>query len=105
MQTNSTIPEPEGMKSEAAITEQDLPASVVQAIKQGRKVVAIKMLREETGLGMANAKVLVDRASARINPRPPRQVHMRDYNPVNGRLLGMAALLIAVFAVYRFYFA
>lgn len=93
------------MKSEVVITEGELPDDVVEAIRQGRKVVAIKMLREATGLGMANAKVLVDRASARIAPRPPRQVLMRDYNPNNARLLSMMLILVAAFAGYRLFFA
>lgn len=42
---------------------QKLPADALEAVRQGRKVEAIKILREETGLGLANAKVLVDRAS------------------------------------------
>lgn len=93
------------MKSEVIVTEEELPENVVEAIRQGRKVVAIKMLCEESGLGMANAKVLVDRASARINPRPPRQIYMKDYNPVNVRMLAMAVVLFAVFGLYRFYFS
>lgn len=93
------------MSSEVIITEDDLPADVLKAIKQGRKVVAIKILREQTGIGMANAKVLVDRASAKYNPRPPRQTLMRDYNPVNTRLIGMFFLLAASFAAYKYFIA
>lgn len=92
------------MKSEIVITENELPDDVVEAIKQGRKVVAIQMLRDATGLGMANAKVLVDRASTRIAPRPPRQVLMKDYNPTNSRLLGMLLILSVAFVSYRLFF-
>lgn len=90
------------MKSEIIITENELPPEVIEAIKQGRKVVAIQMLRDATGLGMANAKVLVDRAAARIAPRPPRQTLMRDYHPTNMRLLGMVLVLAAAFAAWRY---
>lgn len=92
------------MKSEVVITDNELPEDVLEAIKQGRKVVAIKMLREATGLGMANAKVLVDRASARVAPRPPRQILMKDYKPSKLRLLGMVLLLAGAFAAYRLFF-
>lgn len=91
------------MKSEVIITDQELPAEVVTAIKQGRKVVAIKMLCDITGIGMANAKVLVDRASVRLNPQPPRQTFMKDYNPTNMRLVSMVFLLAAAFFAYRYF--
>lgn len=90
------------MGSEVIITENDMPAEVLEAIKQGRKVVAINMLRESTGLGMANAKVLVDRVSSKVAPRPPRQTLMKDYKPTNIRLLGMVVVLAALFLGYRF---
>ncbi len=90
------------MKSEIIITENELPPEVIEAIKQGRKVVAIQMLRDATGIGMANAKVLVDRAATRIAPRPPRQVFMRDYRPTNTRLLTMVLLLAAAFAAWNY---
>lgn len=93
------------MKEEFIITEDELPADVMRAVKAGRKVVAIKLLREATGLGMANAKVLVDRASAKYAPKKPRQALMRDYNPTNTRLVGMLFLAIAAFAAYKFLFA
>ena len=50
------------MKSEVIVTQNQLPADVIQAIEKGRKIEAIKILREATGIGLANAKVLVDRA-------------------------------------------
>ena len=93
----------ENMKSEVIITESELPEDVLDAIREGRKLVAIKMLQEKTGIGMANAKVLVDRASTRLAPRPPRQTFMRDYyHSPHGRLLFMVLLLAATFGAYRF---
>ena len=50
------------MNAEVIVTEQELPLEVIEAIRQGRKVEAIKLLREAKGLGLANAKVLVERA-------------------------------------------
>lgn len=93
------------MNPEVVLTEDELPADVVVAIKQGRKVVAINLLMESTGIGLANAKVLVDRASVRLNPKPPRQTFMKDYNPMNRRLIGMAFTLFAVFLAYKLYFS
>lgn len=94
------------MKSEIIITEGELPTEVIDAIKDGRKLVAIKILQEQTGIGMANAKVLVDRASARLAPRPPRQIFMKDYyHSAHGRVLSMFLLLTIVFAYYWFNYA
>jgi hypothetical protein len=90
------------MNSEVVITDSELPAEVVAAIKEGRKVVAINLLMATTGMGMANAKVLVDRASTRLNPKPPRQTFMKDYNPVNRRMIGMALVMFALFLAYKF---
>ena len=49
------------MQKELVLSENQLPSDVIRAIEEGRKVEAIKILREATGLGLANAKVLVDR--------------------------------------------
>jgi len=59
------------MNSEAVISDSDLPAEVLQAIRQGRKIEAIKLLREKTGLGLANAKVVVERAWRTHGPVKP----------------------------------
>lgn len=91
------------MNKEIIITEHDLPPEVTQAIKEGRKIVAIKLLREATGMGLANAKVVVDRATARLAPRPPRQAVMRDYNPINTRLVVTLLVVAAAFIAYRYF--
>lgn len=91
------------MKHEIIITEKDLPPEVTQAIKEGRKIVAIKLLREATGMGLANAKVVVDRATTRLAPRPPRQAVMRDYNPINTRLVVTLLVVAAAFIAYRYF--
>ena len=45
----------------------NLPADVINAINAGRKIEAIKLLREAQGLGLKEAKHAVD-AYARENP-------------------------------------
>ena len=90
------------MSSEIVINDNELPPEVVMAITQGRKIEAIKLLREATGLGLANAKVLVDRAVRRheqINP----QMHNMTQESNNGRLLGMLLFLLLTFGFYRFF--
>lgn len=88
------------MNSEVIISENELPAEVLEAIRQGRKIEAIKLLREETGLGLANAKVLVDRASRAHGPaKPIPSFDDQSTGPGVLTFLLMLALLLAA-AVY-----
>ena len=92
------------MKPEVIITEQNLPEDVLRAIKQGKKIEAIKLLREETGLGLANAKVLVDRASSKFAPKSPNPAI--THVPSGAISLLKMVLAVAVFiAVYRYFSA
>ena len=43
-----------------AESDQDLPAQVVAALERGQKIEAIKLLRELRGLGLKEAKELVE---------------------------------------------
>ena len=90
------------MSSEIVINDNELPPEVVMAITQGRKIEAIKLLREATGLGLANAKVLVDRAVRRHEQIDP-QMHNMTQESNNGRLLGMLLILMLTFGFYRFF--
>ena len=42
---------------------QEIPTEVMRAITAGRKIEAIKLLREQTGMGLLEAKELVDSIS------------------------------------------
>jgi hypothetical protein len=90
------------MSSEIVINDNELPPEVVKAITQGRKIEAIKLLREATGLGLANAKVLVDRAVRRHEQINPQMSNMTQESN-NGRLLGMMLFLLLTFGLYRFF--
>ena len=91
------------MKPEIIIADNELPPEVIKAITQGRKIEAIKLLRETTGLGLANAKVLVDRAALRYAQLNPGSRAMTEESNT-GRLLGMMLVLAVVFAIYRYAF-
>ena len=43
-----------------------LPASAAAALEQGNKIDAIRLLREQTGLGLKEAKAIIDAQSQRI---------------------------------------
>lgn len=87
------------MKSEVIITENQLPADVLAAIEQGRKIEAIKILRESTGIGLANAKVLVDRAWRTHGPEKPIPSFADQPNGLSSlaKSLGLVLLLVAAY--------
>ncbi len=51
--------------------ENQLSASVMDAIRSGRKIDAIKQLREERGLGLKESKHIVDREMAAYRASNP----------------------------------
>ena len=89
------------MKSEVVLTEHELPADVISAIEKGRKLEAIKILREKNGLGLANAKVLVDRATSRLVPHPSTSA-MVDEESGTKKLMKSLLLLTVLAALYYF---
>jgi hypothetical protein len=88
------------MKSEVVITEQQLPGDVIAAIEQGQKIEAIKLLREATGLGLANAKVLVDKASRTHGPKKPIPNFADQSEGVSGLAISLGLVLLIVAAWY-----
>lgn len=91
------------MERDTVLTEDDLPPQVLRAIALGRKVEAIKLLQDATGLGFANAKVLVDNAARHYAPRTTRPAFVQERTSVP-LLLGALLLAAAAFAVYHYYF-
>lgn len=91
------------MKSEVVITEQQLPGSVIAAIQQGQKIEAIKLLREATGLGLANAKVLVDRAYRTHGPQKPIPSFADQPSGIGSlaKSLGLVLIMVAAWYFYR----
>lgn len=93
------------MNREVVITEDDLPPDVIRAIERGRKIEAIKLLRESTGLGLANAKVLVDKAARRHGPPSAAVPGFVEEETNVTSLLKALLLVVIVFAGYHHYFA
>ena len=91
------------MQTEVVITESDLPADVIQAIADGRKIEAIKMLREATGLGLANAKVLVDRAARAHGPRKSAQSALDPLTEDVGNGKFLVSLVAAILLGIAYY--
>ena len=90
------------MSKETVVTVNELPPKVVAAIKSGQKIEAIKLLRIETGLGLANAKVLVD-AGVRLHGVPSRHSAMMQESGGNNALLSLFLLLLIAFGAYQYF--
>lgn len=88
------------MSTEVIVTEQELPIEVIEAIRAGRKVEAIKILRESTGLGLANAKVLVERAWRTHGPVRELPSFKDEPRP----LTTLAKYLVTLFAAVAVYY-
>jgi ribosomal protein L7/L12 len=91
------------MHKELVLNDNQLPTAVVRAIQDGRKVEAIKILREATGLGLANAKVLVDRVSRTHGPKKEYISYKDESNGV-GKLLASIVAIAALIGAYYYYY-
>lgn len=89
------------MSSEVIVTENELPVDVIDAIRAGRKIEAIQLLQESKGLGLANAKVLVDRASRTHGPKKPLPSFA---DQPRGPSLLVKSLMTVFVAVAAYYF-
>ena len=85
--------------------DSELPEDVVQAIQRNRKIDAIKLLRDHRGLGLKQAKQIIDdhvqrnpTASARRDKPGPKE------DSGLGRLILVGLLAVAVVIVYQFFF-
>lgn len=87
------------MQSHDVRTADDLPANVLDAVKAGRRLEAIRLLREATGMGLANAKVLVDTA-ARHHGVPPVAPALVE---VSTTPYGLLKVLLLALSAYGFY--
>lgn len=79
-------------------TEPELSTQVLNAIHANRKIDAIKLLREERGLGLKEAKELVDAYTM----KNPHLVVQRNAGGSGGKLILIIAVAAAAYAAYRF---
>ncbi len=82
-------------------TQSDLPAEVVQALHANRKVEAIKRLRELHGLGLKEAKDVVDTYIAAHPDRVTRRAPPRDYG--TGRAILIIVVSALVYSAYQLF--
>ncbi len=85
--------------------EEQLSPEIYQLLASGRKIAAIKMIREETGLGLADAKELADSLSGH---QSEASAHQQQALKEEGGASGVLAIVVAVaiaFLVYSFFVA
>lgn len=90
------------MKNETILTADALPADVVTAIKSGQKIEAIKLLRVSTGIGLANAKVLVEAAARLHGVKSTHPAMVRGENYSQG-MLRLLLLALLAFGIYQYF--
>lgn len=82
--------------------QEQLPHEVYELLAAGRKVEAIKLIRQETGLGLADARELADALSAYDAPKETTPPAMTEEGGAGGMIAIVIAVLIA-FLVYVFF--
>lgn len=80
--------------------ETGLPADVLAAIGAGRKIDAIKLLREHQNLGLKEAKEIVDGHLSDHPPAAGQDIGKSDTGL--GRLVLVALIAAAAYLAYRF---
>lgn len=85
--------------------EEQLSPEIYQLLASGRKIAAIKMIREETGLGLADAKELADSLSGHHSETATQQQQaLKEEGGASGIVAIVVAAVIA-FLVYAFFVA
>jgi hypothetical protein len=86
-------------------TATTLPASVLKAAASGRKIEAIKLLRVEQGIGLKEAKEIIDgidsHSAEQAGPESLARSRNGEVSGI-GRLLGVCLLLGCAIAAYYF---
>ena len=82
--------------------EQELSPEIYQLIAAGRKIAAIKLIREETGLGLAEAKHLAEAIAGHDVADVPPPPQMKEEGGIGGILAIVVAVLMA-YLVYVFF--
>jgi len=78
---------------------EDAPAEVQDLIYDGRKIQAIKLVRERMGLGLKEAKEKVDALGGRMREQFPDAPFQASQNAGCGTAMVMFALVVAVCAI------
>ena len=91
---------------ERDVNYRDLPYSdeVLAAVQRGHKIEAIKILREETGLGLKEAKEAIDALSRERQGKASIAPGMAEEGGA-GSMIKLVVVIIAVIVAYFYFFA
>lgn len=91
---------------EADVNDREISYSddVVAAVDGGRKIEAIKRLREETGLGLKEAKHAIDALARERQGNPEIASNMAEEGGAGG-MVKLIVLIVVLLAAYFYYFA
>lgn len=82
-------------------TEPEIPREVIAEIEANRKVSAIKLLRSHQGIGLKEAKEIVDAYANNLHPgsghRPP------ETEGGVGRILVLTVGVGVIYGIYRYF--
>jgi hypothetical protein len=82
----------------------EISDQVIAAIGAGRKIEAIKILREETGLGLKEAKDVVDSLARAKRGESGGTPGMTEEGGAGG-MIKMIVVIVVVLGVYFYFFA
>ncbi len=84
-------------------TETEFSEAVLSAVNQGRKITAIKLLREERGLDLKEAKQAIDRLERATRGDVVDYPAMEEHG--GGKLVvRLVIAIILVVVIYRYFF-
>ncbi len=82
----------------------EISDDVIVAVDNGRKIEAIKILRDQTGLGLADAKHQIDRlARERQDQRVATPVLVEEGGA--GGMIRMVVVIVVILGIYFYFFA
>ena len=78
--------------------------AVIAAVDAGKKIEAVKILREETGLGLAEAKDVIDAlVRARRDESPVEQPRLVEEGGAGGMIKMVVAIIVILVAYFYFF--
>jgi ribosomal protein L7/L12 len=85
-------------------SQQIFSDEVIQAVDSGNKVQAIKLLREQTGLGLRDAKQVIDELARERRGREPIDAPMTEIGGAGG-MIKLIVAIVVIFLIYRMFFS
>lgn len=93
------------MHERTIVGDPDLPPEVLDALSRGRKIEAIKLLRESLNLDLKSAKEIIERYQrTHAVPEHENLSGMIKEDRTNSRLLWIVLVIAIASVIYFFYF-